>query len=83
MTDIMYMTEKELLNTHFSFIFKVKYVATDIVTNIDAYTSVLGHAMNNHRLLFRVPINPSTNLEESDFLDEYDSLEDTKNDKNK
>ena len=26
MLDIMYMTEKELLNTHFSFIFKVKYV---------------------------------------------------------
>ena len=41
MLDIMYMTEKELLNTHFSFIFKVKYVedghvpigyATHIVT---------------------------------------------------
>lgn len=26
MSDIIYMTEKELLNTHFSFIFKVKYV---------------------------------------------------------
>ena len=60
-----------------------KYVATDIVANIDAYTSVLVYAMNNHRLLFRVPINPLTNLEESDFLDGYDSLEDTKNDKNK
>lgn len=54
-----------------------KYVA------IENETNVLGFAMKNHRLLFRVPINPLTKLEESDFLDKYDSLEDTKNDKNK
>ena len=55
-----------------------KYFAIVNETKIGAYSSVLGFAMTNHRLLFRIPINPLTNLEENDFLDEYDSLEDIK-----